>query len=51
MHYLDKFLLFKMPVLHVSIHVHHLQGACSPMSYFKILFKVMCIKNLRIQCL
>jgi hypothetical protein len=37
--------------LDVSMYVHHLQGACSLLSYFKILFKLMCIKNLCVKCL
>jgi hypothetical protein len=40
-----------MPLLHVSMNVHRLRGSCSLLSYFKILYKLICIKNLCIQCL
>jgi hypothetical protein len=40
-----------MPLLHVLMFVQHLQGACSHLSYFKIIFKLICIKHLCIQSL
>jgi hypothetical protein len=40
----------KMLLRHFSIYVH-LQGACSLLGYFNIIFKLICIKNLSIKCI
>jgi hypothetical protein len=54
MHYLEKFIsLMCCSYMFRCTYVHHLQGACSLLSYFKILFKLMCVKVFKksLQCI